>query len=340
MYKITQYLTIIIYHYIRDLPNTHYPDIKGLLTSKFIGQLDYLQKYYNIISMEDCINAYLNKNKLPPNACLLTFDDGFIDHYTNAFPILMKKGLTGAFFPPAKAIQEEVLLDIHKIHFILANTKDYKQLVNEIFDLIDIYKESDDLPNREELISKFTIQSRWNPPEIIFIKQLLQHGLPKKLRKSICSELFKEFVTKNEDVFSKELYMSIDQLKLMIESGMYIGGHGYSHDWLGMLSKEMQINEIMKTYEFLKMLYDKPPMNWVMSYPRSSKNETTISILKEYNCTLGLTTIPELAIVDSNSKFDIPRLDTNDFPHSPTAKINKWTKLIIDSNKKAHIKNK
>ena len=38
--------TIIAYHYVRDLSDTDYPEIKGLLTSEFEGQLDYLSKYY------------------------------------------------------------------------------------------------------------------------------------------------------------------------------------------------------------------------------------------------------------------------------------------------------
>ena len=118
MIRIHQCLTIILYHYIRDLLNTRYPQIKGLLTSKFIGQLEYFRKYYTMVSMEDCINAYLGEVKLPKNACLLTFDDGFIDHYTTVFPILNKMEISGSFFPPAGVMLNNKLLDVHKIHFI------------------------------------------------------------------------------------------------------------------------------------------------------------------------------------------------------------------------------
>ena len=39
--------------------------------------------------MEDVIYAYNSPtNKLPENACLLTFDDGYIDNFTYAYPVL------------------------------------------------------------------------------------------------------------------------------------------------------------------------------------------------------------------------------------------------------------
>ena len=34
-----QNLTVIMYHYVRDLPNTNYPEIKGLLINDFKGIL-------------------------------------------------------------------------------------------------------------------------------------------------------------------------------------------------------------------------------------------------------------------------------------------------------------
>ncbi|MFX1384654.1 MAG: polysaccharide deacetylase family protein, partial [Promethearchaeota archaeon] len=277
--KVAQYLTILKYHYIRDLPNTPYPEIKGLLTSRFIGQLDYLQKYYEIISIEDCIKAYSDKLKLPKNACLLTFDDGIIDHYKVAFSLLSERGLTGAFFPPAEAILKNKLLNTHKIHFILAKSTDYNKLTNQIFDLIDLHRNDYNLPDNKSLKSKSTIYtSRWNSPEISLIKQLLQYILPRNLRSAICSELFEKILGRNEEDFARELYITVNQLKSMINSGMYIGGHGYSHEWLGNLSEEEQRIDIKNTYEFLEMLYNEPPLNWVISYPSSSKNETTVSI--------------------------------------------------------------
>ena len=82
-------LTIITYHYVRKIQNSKYPKIKGLEIDSFKGQLEYLEKNYKIIDPSDLINNEVKD--LKDNLCLLTFDDGFKDHYQYVFPHLIKK---------------------------------------------------------------------------------------------------------------------------------------------------------------------------------------------------------------------------------------------------------
>jgi len=42
-------LTIVMYHYVRDIKRSKYPRIKGLEISGFVRQLDYLIDNYNIV---------------------------------------------------------------------------------------------------------------------------------------------------------------------------------------------------------------------------------------------------------------------------------------------------
>ena len=118
---ITSNCTIIMFHYVRDLQHSRYPEIKGLDIASFRWLLDKLQKDYAIVTAEDiraCLNA---KKKLPQHAVLLTFDDGYLEHFTEVFPELMRRGLSGCFYPPVDAVKREKLLDVNKIHFLLAH---------------------------------------------------------------------------------------------------------------------------------------------------------------------------------------------------------------------------
>ena len=45
-------VTIIMYHYVRDLKHNRYPDIKGLDVKLFKEQIVFLRKNYNIITMD------------------------------------------------------------------------------------------------------------------------------------------------------------------------------------------------------------------------------------------------------------------------------------------------
>ena len=117
-------LTIVMYHYVRELENSRYSKIKGLTVEQFKEQIAYIKKFYNPISACDLMDSMCADAELPPRAILLTFDDGYIDHFTNVFPILEKEQISGCFFPPAKCILEECVLDVNKIHFALACTPD------------------------------------------------------------------------------------------------------------------------------------------------------------------------------------------------------------------------
>ena len=65
-------ISIVMYHYVRELKHTRYPKIKALLRSEFEYQLAYLEKHYEFVSVEDCINAIYSNGELPSNSILLT----------------------------------------------------------------------------------------------------------------------------------------------------------------------------------------------------------------------------------------------------------------------------
>jgi peptidoglycan/xylan/chitin deacetylase (PgdA/CDA1 family) len=86
---------IVLYHYIRDVPK--YPDVLGYNLSTtvetFKAEMDWLAANdYHPVTMED-LSAYFTENRpLPGKPVVLTFDDGYLDLYTTAFPILQAHG--------------------------------------------------------------------------------------------------------------------------------------------------------------------------------------------------------------------------------------------------------
>lgn len=86
-----------MYHYVRNLKDSRFPEIKGLDVSEFEEQIKYLMKHYKIISIEEVIECLDNKRNLPENSVLLTFDDGYKDHYTYVLPVLIKYNIKELF---------------------------------------------------------------------------------------------------------------------------------------------------------------------------------------------------------------------------------------------------
>jgi peptidoglycan/xylan/chitin deacetylase (PgdA/CDA1 family) len=71
----------------------------------FAAQLRYLRENgYESITLSD-LALFLNTGKaLPPKPVILTFDDGYADAYTKAFPLLKEYGFVGTFFLISKPV--------------------------------------------------------------------------------------------------------------------------------------------------------------------------------------------------------------------------------------------
>lgn len=304
-------LYVAMYHYTRDFIHSRYSKIKGLDIKLFRQQLDFFKYNFNVVSMEQVIESIKNKN-LPDNALLLTFDDGYIDNYTYVFPLLEEYGFQGSFFIPGKTFMTHQLLDVNKIHYILASAC-IDNLIVDLKERMNFYRGDEfEYPENDELFEKYAIADRMDSKETIFIKRILQTVLPEQLRNRISSDLFKKYVGVPEEQIAYELYMTADQICVLKRHGMFIGIHGYDHYWLGKLCED----EMKKDIDKALMAMD-PFINrncWVMNYPYGNYNQNTIDYIKKRGACLGFTTEVNIADLSVNDALKLPRLDCNDFP--------------------------
>ncbi len=101
---------ILMYHYLSAPPpgaNIYRRDL-SVSPEQFDAQLSYLQQHgYHTVSLRDLLYALNRGRDLPDKPIILTFDDGYADNYTNAFPILRKYGFTATFFVLTSLVDEE-----------------------------------------------------------------------------------------------------------------------------------------------------------------------------------------------------------------------------------------
>jgi peptidoglycan/xylan/chitin deacetylase (PgdA/CDA1 family) len=307
-------VTIVMYHYVRDLEHSRFPAIKGLSLSRFRRQLEHIESEYTPVAVEDLFEALeAPATELPENAILLTFDDGYSDHFLNVFPLLDARGIKGCFFPPARAVLEHIVLDVNKIQFVLAAVPDARKLLEEILDILEGFRSQNALRAREEYLASVTEQHRYDVREVTVIKRLLQRELPELIRSEIVCRLFEKYVTSDEAAFASELYMSIDQIDCLRRHGMHIGSHGYSHAWLNHIPQREQSVETDRSLDFLKMV-GAGDGNWTMCYPYGGFNDSLLQILRERACRLGFTVEPRVADLNADDRLTLPRIDTNDLP--------------------------
>lgn len=306
-------VTIVMYHYVRDVNRTAFPGIKARSVKEFENQILFFKKNYNIISIDTLLSAIFDTGALPTNPVLLTFDDGYIDHYTNVFPMLRKHNIFGCFYPSGKAIDEKIVLDVNKIHFILALVHSPEELRDEVFSKLDEYRKEYNLKSNEYYYKKLCVPNKYDGGNIIFVKRLLQKELPPEVRKDIINSLFIRYVTTDEKDFSEQLYMSADNLREMTFDGMHVGSHCYDHYWLDTLSLDKQKDEIGKSLHFLQTISGEKG-RWTICYPYGAYNEDTLILMEKFKCSAGFTVGERTADLSVDDMFILPRLDTNQLP--------------------------
>src|SRR5947208_17095048 len=99
-----------MYHYVRDGARVH-----ARTVGEFHAQLEHVARNYTVVDLET-----VRSREWPEDACLLTFDDGLVEHLDVVAPALAARGLTGVFCPPGAAVLERRVLDVQKSQFVLA----------------------------------------------------------------------------------------------------------------------------------------------------------------------------------------------------------------------------
>lgn len=184
-------INIIMYHYIRNLQESRYPQIKGMDITEFENQLDFIKNHYSLINMTDLCDK---EKILPDNSAILTFDDGYLDHFTSVFPLLVKKGMQGVFFVAPQTFIEKKVLDVNKIHLLLA-TVSIDVLNARLVELLQkLQGKYNLLQTVDELWDLYAKQGKYDNKETIFFKRMLQVVLPLQMRKEILGILFNQFM--------------------------------------------------------------------------------------------------------------------------------------------------
>ncbi len=302
---------VIMYHYVRPIKKSKFKNLKGLEYDLFKEQICYLKSKFNILDVNDFYEI-LRTKKIPKKpSILLTFDDGYKDHYDYVYPYLFKNKISGVFYPPIQILNKnKKVLEVNKIHLILEKQKNVNLLLDDLFLYLKKY---DNKIYKKVSNTKISTFSRFDDKETILFKKILQTYLPLKLRTKIIDYLFKKFTDLiEEDVFS-ELYINIDEMKKMQKDQMFFGSHGYNHIRWNFISNSEISNEIAKSINFFKKhgLFNE---NFSVSYPYGGYNKKVLNTIKKYDIKFCLTTETDsINKSNINKLFSLPRFDTNDF---------------------------
>lgn len=158
---------ILMYHYVNDEEPSR--SRLGVSPATFKRQMRFLSEHkYNVIPLEELAELIRNKRKIPPKTAAVTFDDGYLDNYTQAYPILKKYNIPATIFVVINRIGKHMGNDDYM------SWAQIKELSES--GLITIGSHSMNHPNLSEIKSEEEMES-----EILESKNILEESLGRKV---------------------------------------------------------------------------------------------------------------------------------------------------------------
>jgi peptidoglycan/xylan/chitin deacetylase (PgdA/CDA1 family) len=281
-------LVIFNYHRIRG-PNTTsiFDDaVYGPNAFRFKEEMEWLKKETRIISEEELLeNTY--KNKTVKGLCsMVTFDDGYLDNFEIAFPILKKLNIPAMFFIPTGHIDERKVGWWDVVAYL------FKQTTLKSF----FFKGREYcIDDPKVLTSKFNMDLKMTDADRVdeYLCELalaLELSLPD---------------TKLQDA---EL-MTWEHIKILGNNGMTIGTHSHDHSILSRQNNIRLKAQLEKSIDILENVLDKKINS--IAYPVGGYahfNDQTKAVSKEVGLKLGFSYLTGINKLNSVDPFNVKRM--------------------------------
>ena len=215
----------------------------------------YISRKFKVVLLEDLLAAPRKYARQP--TATICFDDGYLDNFTHALPILEEYGCKASFYVATDCIDFNQMTWTHQLDYRFLNTNR---------DQVDI--QFDFLPS--ELHAK-TLATRKD--RIAYCKRLKPaiKNLPNFQRVQVCDHA-RDML---DDVQMPKLMMNWDQLAELIQLGHRVGSHSVSHPMLASIedTEELALELSVSAMRIEEKLGHFPK---TISYPIGSFNDAVV----------------------------------------------------------------
>lgn len=239
------------------------------------------RQYADIVSLEELGHLIASSRRPQGHAVAITFDDGYIDNYTLAFPVLKRLAAPATFFIPTRPIEERTVGWWDQISFILKTTRRTRIRI----DYPEAFEANLAALGRDQAARQvFGLIKR---TEHIDYERLIEHvadaaDTPPPSAAEASSQL-----------------MSWQQISQMASSGMTIGAHGHTHYIFAHMTAEEQRVDLETCKELLVNRIGSTPT--FLSYPvgnRMHYTEDTKRISRDLGFELAFNFAPDARAID------------------------------------------
>lgn len=254
----------------------------------FRDLLVFLRRHYDVVGLGDLLARDKPEECLPKPACALTFDDGYMDNYTHAFPILAEAGVPATIFLTAGLIGTKRLLWNDAISVACAAASRNGQTKKRLIELLQGARLS---------VSSFSClekkPDRFSAESVIRRLKKWPHAKIERLLSQLA-----RYVPLDGTEAERFRLLTWEQVREMTTKGISFGSHTLSHCILPVESEETVQMEIEESKALIQSRLGTPID--AIAYPNGDYNGETIRAARRAGFRTGLTLRKEHASARSD----------------------------------------
>jgi peptidoglycan/xylan/chitin deacetylase (PgdA/CDA1 family) len=227
-------LMILNYHRVGDPGATEYdPGLFSCSAEEFDWQIAYLKRHYRMTTLDEVLGLLGNGARLTEPRVLITFDDGYIDNYQFAFPVLRRHGVQGVFFLPTAFTGTNRIPWWDSIAYIVKHSR-HRQFRIE-------YPQA----------GEFDLDADGAAQSIMRILKLYKQPAMRDHDRFV-GDLERACDCSRPGAGAERCFLGWDEARQMQRGGMAFGSHTHNHEILSKLPATSQLEELRRSREILE----------------------------------------------------------------------------------------
>jgi peptidoglycan/xylan/chitin deacetylase (PgdA/CDA1 family) len=272
------------------------PNVFSCTTELLDQHLKFYRENFQVINIAQLIELVKNNKPLNKHYALITFDDGYIDNYEQAFPCLKKHQLPAAFFVPTAYVETNKIPWWDQIGWMVRHSEIKQITLSNDHSSQNITIDRQAINKTLRSITSYIKHNRDIPLDIFM--------------QSIASQTEHQF--DNIDI-QQPLFMTWEMLREMSASGMDIGSHSHSHKILSSLSEADQLSEIQLSKTTIEEKLNKT-VN-AFAYPEGgieTYTQQTVTILGNLGYQVGFNFCRDINVDLQSNLYELNRFSVSE----------------------------
>jgi peptidoglycan/xylan/chitin deacetylase (PgdA/CDA1 family) len=247
------------------------PLFSELLPALFDAQMRYLRRYYRILSFDEFCEE-IQSGEAQENGVIITFDDGYVDLFTHAMPVLERYKIPATVYLPVACIESGQVPWYDKIFLAL------KVYPGDEFEIT--------------LDGPQTFRLNSTAARLRAATSIIQYlrTLPDKSRRECCREIEGRVALPSNEL--KDRMLNWSQIRTMYRFGIGFGSHTMTHPVVSQLTSRQLESELKESKELLEQRLTSPVAHFAFPFGKPEDcGANTESVLHRLGYRSAATTV-------------------------------------------------